>query len=147
MKVFIAAETNDDFTVGAFAVKVSNRETYCSKHVGWTVVEAYLNGLREAYNQTIKESLCDRISRFDVITASSYLYRLINEDQLCRMQAQDFRDPETGFRVIHYEILKELYMYHLFFEERGIIWEVMNEVSSGDAKIFNEVKDSILNVF
>ena len=56
--------------------------------------------------------------------------RLETLDAECRMQVQDFRDPGTGFRVIHYEILKELYMYHLFFEERGIIWEVITIIKN-----------------
>ena len=140
MKIYLAADTNDDFTVSAFGFKLeANTPIVTSKHVGWTVVEAYLNGLRSASDYIIKHQIEVRTKEFRVITPSAYIFRLINTDFINELKSSNWVDPITNCQVIHRPLLESIHMHIRYYHERKVKWFAESDVTQKDADRFMEV--------
>lgn len=131
MNCYLFAGKNEDYTKSAYAFVVSGGAVQCGSHLGWTVQEAYLNGLRDLSDYIIKHHYSKEGSYFELCTPSKMIITVVTTDRLERLHDNHWKNPD-GRPLFHVPILQELYYHRLYYKERDIVWGAAQEIAESE---------------
>ena len=139
MYVYLVAGTTESYDVSAYSYMVGNLHVQTNRHVGWTVVEAYLYGFLDLNNYVIKNRIIPTAISFDVCTPSGQIKKIVDTPWLETLQANSWVDPDGP--LFYKPLLQELYFHRIYFKERGIQWSCLTELNESEFRSFTKCKD------
>ena len=147
MTGFLFAGKDEDYVHSAYAFVVAGGRVYTDIRMGWTVQEAYLNGLRDMSNHIIQKNLWEHDPAVELVTPSKMIVTLVTTDKLQKLHDNNWKNPD-GKPLFHVPILQELYWHRLYYLERDVIWKAASEVAENEyfrVEQCREVIDSLVN--
>lgn len=142
MYVYLLGNTNKSQSVSAYCYRVSNFPYQTRYSRDWTVVEANLHGLVDLSTNIIRKEIYRSVTGFDLIATSQYIIKCVNTDYLEEMKAGSWKSVD-GRPVFYIPLLEQLYFHRIFYKERGITWNVPNEVTAMEVSGFNCCRDHL----
>lgn len=140
MNIFLIADADASYDASGYSYSVANFPVKTERKYGWTVVEAYFNGLLSLSNFLIKDEIYKSVTGFVMCTPSKQVINILTTDYLEQLEANSWKSLNSR-PLFHVPLLKELYYHRIFYKERNILWTVQTEIGDSEYHQFERCKD------
>ena len=142
MFVYLTASADAEYNASAYAYKIGSFSVVSERHLGWTVVEAYLHGYLALSTEIIKKHLYHSAYTYTVCTPSKPVIKLLTTSWLEVLHDNNWKDPE-GKPVFYLSVLKELYYHRMFYKERNVNWDILTELNTSSYQLYELCVDKV----
>jgi len=78
----------------------------------------------------------------EVCTPSKMVITLLTTDKLEVLKANGWKNPD-GKPLFHVPILQELYWHRLYYKEREVLWDGVNEIDESEMAHVDICRDAV----
>lgn len=142
MYIYLVAQSGKNYDSSAYCAQVGNFNYMMDRRLGWTVVEAYLNGLLDVSRFIIKKGLYESVNGFVLCTSSGMVVRILDTNYLGELYEKGWKS-EPNNPLFHVPLLQELYYHWIFYKERGVKWQSMTEVDELELRHYELCKSAL----